>query len=188
MKYNSSHTNPMDWIEFHQIVNQLIEQLDNYQKKQKIKFDAVAPMLRSGGIPAIMIANKMQIIPIIPFQVKYNYDHGGVDTITPPICPKNLSASDTKDIVVTECNTYSGNSAQRAYELLSNSFPNANIHYTCVTKVYGGPEKIDGYKSYHVGKWTNEAFKDDAPDNCREGITIFPWETAEYELQDINNA
>ena len=117
MKYDVSHTNPMGWTEFHQTINKLIDGLKGDS------FDAVTPILRSGAIPATMIANKLQIIRTIPVQVKYNYEQ----------------------------------------------------------------KNIDGYDSYHVGQWTNEAFKNNAPQYCRECITIFPWETAENELADINS-
>jgi hypoxanthine phosphoribosyltransferase len=188
MKYDLSHTNPMSWDEFDRIASSLIDQLSTYQNKHHFKFDAVAPMLRSGGIPAVMIANKMQIIPMIPLQVKYNYDHGGVDTVIPPLCPLTLDENAVKNILVTECNTYMGTSSKLVVNLLNKKFPKADLHYACITKVYGGPQNIKGYKSYHIGCWTNEAFKDNAPNNCRPGITIYPWETAEYELEDINNA
>ncbi len=186
MKYNLSHTNKMEWDEFHNIVTSLIDKLSTLQKNNNFVFNAITPLMRSGAIPATMIANKMQIIPIIPLQVKHNYDHGGVDTIIPPICPLNIKKSAIKNILVVECNTYKGTSSKLTYTLLKNEFPDADIHYACVTKVFGGPERIDGYKSYHIGQWTNEAFKENAPKDARQGITIYPWETAEYELEDIN--
>ena len=188
MKFDMTHINQMNWEEFQNIIDSLIEKLTDYQTTHNFKFDAVVPMLRSGGIPATVIANRMQIIPVIPLQVKYNYDHGGVDVIIPPTCPENVSKDSIKNILVTECNTYSGQSAKLSYNLLHNAFPTSDLHYACITKVYGGPETIEGYKSYHVGKWTNEAFKDDAPEEYRKGITIYPWETPEFELEDINNA
>jgi hypoxanthine phosphoribosyltransferase len=171
----------MPWSEFQSIIDTIINALAPY------KFNAIAPILRSGAIPATMIANKLQIISTIPIQVKYNYEQKSIDVLQKPKCPENLKKEDIKNILVTECNTFSGNSAKKVLELLKNEFPHAKIHYACVTKVFGGPESIEGYESYTVGQWTNEAFKDEAPVYCREGITIYPWETAESELQDINN-
>lgn len=181
MQYNKSHANPMPWNEFHDIVNRLILDLKNYQ------FDAVAPILRSGAIPATMIANKLKIIKTIPVQVKYNYKSKVIDVIHAPKLPESSIKDDIKNILVTDCNTYSGGSAKKVYEMLRQEFPNAKIHYACVTKVYGGPDTIEGYDSYHIGQWTNEAFNDNAPNYCRRGITIYPWETVDYELEDINN-
>lgn len=178
----------MDWHEFHSIVNNLITKLTKYTQDNSIQFDAIAPILRSGAIPATMIANKMQIVPVIPVQVKYNYDSNCIDTLIPPLCPRNTNPEEFKNILVVESNTHTGGAATLVYELMNETFPNAAIHYTCTTKVYGGPKRIEGYKSYHYGCLTNEAFKDNAPHECREGITIFPWETVEFELGDINHA
>ena len=181
MKFTLEQTNPMTWNEFETIVNDLIKRVSIYP------FDAVAPILRSGAIPGTMIGNKLKIIKTIPVQVKYNYNLKIIDVIHPPKCPEHTDKTDLKNILVTDCNTSSGKSAKIVLDLLKQEFPLAKIHYACVTKVYGGSPLIEGYETYHVGRWTNEAFIDDAPDYCRNGITIFPWETAELELNDINN-
>jgi len=179
---NETHVNLMDWNEFHEIVKHLIGQLS----KMNIIFDAVTPILRSGAVPATMIANKLKIIPTIPVQVKYNYVDNCIDKIIPPVCPQNRNKEEIKNILVVDSNTYTGGSAGLVAQLLSEEFPDAKLHYVCVTKVFGGKETIEGYSTYTVGQLTNEAFRDDAPDDARYGITIFPWETAQYELDDIN--
>ncbi len=70
-------------------------------------------------------------------------------------------------------------------------YPTATIYYATVAKVYGGPENIDNAKEYFFGIQTNEYFKASANEEKRLGlrpkITIFPWETAAYELADINS-
>jgi hypoxanthine phosphoribosyltransferase len=187
VKFDLSHTNPMDWDEFQSIVNHVIDTLVRFQNDNDLTFDAVSPILRSGAIPATMIANKLQIIPSIPVQVKYNYDADSVDTIIAPQCPQNRHLEEIENILVVESNTYTGQSSRLVCKLLRETFPHAKIHYVCMTKVFGGPDITEDYDSYHYGRLTNEAFKDNAPDECREGITIYPWETAEFELEDINN-
>jgi hypoxanthine phosphoribosyltransferase len=182
MKYDLSHVNQMSWGEFHDIVRDIIQRL----QQTGIQFDACAPMLRSGAIPGTMIANKLKIIPVIPLQVKYNYNDHCVDTIIKPTVPNGLDVNKVGNILVTECNTYMGTSAFLVRNLLKSAFPNAKLHYVCVTKVFGGPQVIDGYDTYIWGKLTNEAFKVNAPADARSGITIYPWETPEYELDDIN--
>lgn len=156
----------------------------------KVKFDAIAPIMRSGAIPGMMIANKFQITQVIPLQLKYNYAQNCIDTLIPPILPKGLDKQG--HILVVDCNTYTGGSASQALHILKEALPDAHFHYACITKVYDGPETIEGYESYTYGQMTNEAFKAQKEDlgtlNLRDGITIFPWETIEFELADINNA
>ena len=52
-KYTTSDTNPMNYQEFEQIMEKLVQKI----KDSKIKFDAVVPILRNGAIPATIIAN-----------------------------------------------------------------------------------------------------------------------------------
>lgn len=186
--FNESHTNPMGWDEFHGLVNGLIEQLTDYQREQGIVFSAVAPMLRTGGIPAAMIANKMRIIPMVPLQLKYNYATRALAVMVAPAVPDGLDTTVPIHILVVEAHTSSGRAAQRAAELLHQALPHATLHYVSVTRVFGGPETLEGYASYHAGIATNEKFRDDAPAGTRPGIAIYPWETAAYELEDINAA
>ncbi len=181
-RYDISHTNPMGWDEFHHIVETVIARL----RASGVVFDAVVPLLRSGAIPAVMIANKLRIIPIIPLQLKYDYAAGMVAVKTPPVVPPGLDAAAPLNLLVVECNTNTGQSATQAQKLLAATFPAATLHYATVTAVFGGPTTLAGYAAYYIGTVANEAFKDDAPQTARAGITIFPWETAEYELDDIN--
>ncbi|MBI1327452.1 MAG: hypothetical protein GC136_07390 [Alphaproteobacteria bacterium] len=183
--YDISHTNQMSWEEFDSIVKNLIEQV-----KDK-KFDAIAPILRSGSIPATIIANKLKITSFIPLQLKYAYPEQDITVKIPPTIPTDINSQDPLKILVVECNTSSGKAARKAYELLHSTFPNSELHYACVTKVSLGsnaPETLTGYQAYYVGRHTNELFLEPDRTDLRHGITIYPWETAEYELEDINHA
>lgn len=190
MRYDETHTNRMDWAEFQNHVDTLIDKLNTYQDTHKINFDAVAPILRSGAIPATMIANKMRILPVIPLQVKYNYEGQKLSALITPICPVSLNKDDALNIMVVECNTCTNRSAVRVSEMLHETFPNADLHYVSVCKAYGNPDTFGTYKSFHYGRHSDELFlADDATKSelhLREGITIFPWETTEYELADVN--
>jgi hypoxanthine phosphoribosyltransferase len=176
----------MSWTEFDSIVSDVINTLKKVEQDNNFKFDAYAPLLRSGAIPGTMIANKMKIIPVIPIQVKNNYLDGCIDKVIEPICLNGLLIENIKNILVTECNTYMGRSASLVYKMLKEKFPVAIIHYACITRVFGGPKTIEGFETYTVGCITNEAFRDEAPKEARFGITVYPWETPEYELEDIN--
>ncbi len=175
-------TNPMNWEEFHSIIDQLIFKI----QKSNISFSATAPILRSGAIPATMIANKLQIIPMVPLQLKYNQQQNGVDVVIPPSTPKNLTAQKQTNILVVESNTNSGKSQRKAFDEIQKILPNAILHYACVTKAYRKETTKNNYTSEFVGCLTDENFEGTDEDNLRPGITVFPWETAEYELNDIN--
>ncbi len=182
--FTVNDTNPMGWREFQSIVDDLILRIH----KSNIIFSAIAPILRSGAIPATMIANKLQIIPMIPLQLKYNEAQDDIETIASPSIPNTISSKDEMNILVVETNTNSGQSARKALKELQTKLPNSKFYYACVAKAFRTNKTTSNYTSEFVGKMTDESFEatPEEKKNLREGITIFPWETAEYELNDIN--
>lgn len=187
--FDASHINPMGWDEFHALVRQLIKQLAAQQQQQGQAFAAVAPILRSGGLPAVMIANALRIIPMLPLQVKTAAGASQSDAaqlVLPPVVTPLLTPDAPHHLLIVECNTHTGQSARLAQQALRAIYPQAHLHYACVTKVFGGPPQIDGYDSYHAACLTNEAFRADAPATARAGITVFPWENPADELEEIN--
>jgi len=182
MIFDHSHINPMSWDEFDEIIDSIVQKI----KDSGIQYDAVTPILRSGGIPAMMIANKLKIIPTIPIQVKYKYNPTVVETLIEPQCPNNKPVNEIRNILVVDANTGSGQSAELVSSLVKQKFPNSKICFVTVTKVYKDENLIRGYDDCIYGRITNESFLDNAPDQARYGITIFPWEDANAELADIN--
>lgn len=188
MIFDKSHTHPMGWDEFDLIMQKLISDISVYRQEACVCFDAIAPILRSGSIPATIIGNKLQIIPTIPLQLKHVANE--LQVLLPPSVPTGIDPTAPLNILVVETNNCSGASAKLAYELLKKVYPQATMHYASVSKVFGYPDLLSAYKSRHFGVITNEAFR--ATDveakarNLRYGITIFPWETTEFELNAIN--
>lgn len=187
-------TNYMGWEEFGKILDTLIGKLDLYQKTHDIRFDIVAPIVRNGGIPAVAIANKFKITRFLPVQVKYVYgadNHARAELKQMLSLPKILQDVPEKpNILVCETNTGRGESAKKSVYIIREAYPAATIYYATVAKVYGGPDAFENVQEYFWGVQTNEFFKASDEEAGRLGlrpkITIFPWETAEFELADIN--
>lgn len=96
------------------------------------------------------------------------------------------------NILLCEGNTSSGSISVKAAKVLKEKYPEAQIYLATLTKVFGGPEKLEGVEHVFYGRLTNESFKASEEEivtlNIRKGITIFPWENADDELADINSA
>ena len=193
--YTINDTNHMDWVEFGEILNALIKKLDDYQKEHNMKFDMIAPILRSGGIPATAIANRFKIMRFLPVQVKYVYNENDPTKMEHKqmlALPEILQdIPDSPNILVCETNTGSGKSANKSIALIKEKYPTSTIYYATIAKVYGGPDNLEYVKEYFWGIQTNEYFKANYEETknlgLRSKITIFPWETAEFELSDINS-
>lgn len=190
-KYTLKDTNPMSWQEFGSILDSLFSSIQSDLESNQISVDAVAPVLRSGALPAAVLANKLEIIPMIPIQVKHNYQEQQLEQLLPVAKPLTPSFPSKPTILVCECNTFSGKSARAAASLLQTTFPEARLFYATVTKVYRSAEiDLSMFEKAFVGKHTNEGFEANqetaTKKELRPKITIFPWETAARELRDIN--
>lgn len=181
--FSQEDTNKMTYDEFGKIIDDLVSKIES----SGIKFEAVAPILRSGAIQGMMLAIKLKIFKVIPLGLKSNYETGEIDELfTVP----EVELRGNSNILICENNTYSGHTATKAIALLQRKYPKATLYYATIAKVYGGPESFDGIKDYFYGVKTNEMFKADQLEsvrlNLRPNITIFPWENTEDELKDIN--
>lgn len=182
--YTKDDTNPMSWAEYGAVVQTLLDKV----RASGVSFDAIALILRSGGIPGSTLAINLQITRIIPLQFKYMSDPARLET-------RNLEpaqpTTDRLNILICENNTSTGGTAQAAVAQLKRMFPQSKLHYATVAKIFGGPDSFEGIEGYYFGVQTNERFLASPAQmkqlSLRPGITLFPWEIAEHELQEINN-
>jgi len=194
-KYTIDDVNFMDWVEFGEVLESLIQKLDKYQLDHNIHFDIVAPILRSGGIPAAVIANRFGILRFLPVQVKYVYSESDPtksqlkQVLSLPEIFQDTPSS--PNILVCDCNTSTGESAKKSIAIIKDRYPDATIYNATVAKVFGGPDNLDNVKEYFWGVQTNEFFKADdvvvEKLGLRPKITVFPWETIGTELFEINS-
>jgi hypothetical protein len=181
----------MSWEEFGATVETLIGKIDAYQKKHKLTFDSVVPILRGGAIPATIIANHFGIGRMLPVHMGYRYN--GKDTsvkqrLTLPRFLEPLPPHPT--FLICETNTRRGRTATATIALLRRTFPTSTLYYATVARAYGGPETFEGIEEYFYGIQTNELFA--ATDaqckklTLRPRITLFPWEDPVRELAAVN--
>ena len=188
--YTEKDTNPMSWDEFDHLIDVLIEKINKYFNKQNQKVDVISQLHRTGGIIGSTLAIKMKIIPLLPVQFKYSYCPTKITQIisVPDIL---IDVPEDMNIILAEGNTSSGSVAKEAAKVIKAKYPKAKIFLATLTKVYSGFEELEGIEKVFYGTMTNEKFKASPEEvaklGLREGITIFPWESAKEELSDINN-
>jgi len=175
----------MRWSEYGAAVQTLLEKVH----ARGVFFDAIAPIMRSGGIPGNVLAIRLQITRIIPLQFKYKSDPARLESMNPIQLP---STNERLNILICENNTSTGRTALAASAHLKKMFPQSKLHYATVAKIFGGPDTFEGIENYYFGVHTNERFLA-SPAQMREfslrpGITLFPWEIVEHELKEINNS
>ena len=189
MNYTDRHVNPVSYAEFGLLVESLISKIQILIEKEKIQIDGVAPVLRSGGVAGSMIAVHFRVPVMFPLQFKYHYQPRALKQVLqlPPV-PDGLPRDPV--ILICENNTTSGKTARGAIDAVKQQIPHAKILYATVSKVFGGPDTIEGAEHYFYGICTNENFlatqDQEREMGLRPGIAVYPWEVISDELREMN--
>ncbi len=189
-KFTISDINPVSYEELGEFMDVLSSKIETYFRDKDEKIDIIVPLLRTGGITGGILSIRLRVLNVLPVQFKYFYNPTTIKQILS--LPEILTEiPESPNILLTEGNTSSGSIAKEAAKLLKQKYPNSKIYHATVSKVYGGPEKLDNIEEIFYSVLTNENFKADEKEiaelHIRKGITIFPWENAEDELRDINS-
>lgn len=181
--------NIISYSEFGDIINKLIDKLKNYEKKNNIKFDIVVPILRSGGVPGMIIAINLGITKILPVQFKYCYKP--VKLIKLLSAPKILQdVGNNPNILIVENHTSTGDTAKAVIKIINKQFSKSLICYATVIREYQSPIDLEGVKGYFWGQLNDEegvlSTKQQRLMNVREKILVYPWENPEVVIQEVN--
>jgi hypothetical protein len=190
INYTLADTNKMTYEEFGGLVDVLHTKISEYLKDKGTTIDLVSPVLRTGGVLGSMLAAKLRILPMLPVQFKYSYSPVELTQIisVPDILQK---IPDEPTILICEGNTSSGETAVNVIKLLKQKFPSSHLLYATVTQVYSEQVlELEGVDQIFYGVQTNENFSigDQEAERLglRKGITVFPWENAQEEIDDFN--
>ncbi|MEK7218517.1 MAG: phosphoribosyltransferase [Patescibacteria group bacterium] len=187
-KLISDNMNPMEWGEFGKAMDTLIRKLEKYMKDTGVKFNLIAPILRSGGIPGAMVAIHFNIVTMLPIQLKRL--PGSMEPVEVIVTKLNWGVPKDPVVLICENNTGHGTTARKAIRIMRQKYPEARLFYATVTKAYGGPDALDGVEEYFYGALTDELFVASAEDirkkHIRPNAVLFPWEILEEEVNETN--
>ena len=170
-------------------VDKLCDGLKKYLSDNKIKVDYICPVLRSGGIPAVYISNRLNIIKFLPFQVKhisYNDGRNTTEIIYNPL--NNIEINKTNPVfLVVEAVHSTGNSVKLCINEIRNKYPQAIILYVSLAKAYGSDNFKELVNYEDTGYYYNGKNQEHSKEECDElGIDyfhpLFPWEVLDMEL------
>lgn len=138
-----------------------------------------------GGILAI----KMKVVKMLPVQFKYYYNPVEIKQLME--IPEILVDIDNPiNVLLCDGNTGTGATAIKAAKIIKEKYPTAKIYLATITKVFNCSEKLEGIEEIFYSRMSEETHKASEQEkknyNLRSGITVFPWETAEDELKDVN--
>lgn len=179
----------ISYDEFLKYIDKLYAGLKKYIEDNNIKVDYICPVLRGGGVPAIYLSHKLNIIKFAPFQVKnvaYNDGRNECKILFNPL--DNLKIDKENPIfLVVECMHTTGYSAQLCINEIKKKYSSAIILYVAVTKAYGYKRFNDIVSYEDYGFYYNRRNREYSKEECKRleieyFSPLFPWENIDIEL------
>lgn len=180
---------PMSHEEFVQHIDKICCRLSKYIKDNEIKVDYICPILRSGAVPAVYIANKLNIVKFLPIQVKHVAYKNGDNKIELLFNPMNSVEIKKKEPVflIVEALQSTGTSVEICINEIKNKYNDAKILYVCLAKEYGSKnfKNITIYEDFEFYYNENNKFTKEECEklNIEYFNPVFPWEELEMQLE-----
>lgn len=154
---------------FKKYVLKLSREIEKYTTENNIRIDYVVPILRSGAVPAVYIANELNLIKFAPIQVKKIKQDGKYDHIVLLNSLKDLDKEKELNLLVVEGTFSSGETMNTALNEIKKTLPKVNILLACVC--VRGEESLpkDVQKSFYGFSL------------AREKLFVYPWELKEQK-------
>lgn len=171
-----SHKEYLSWV------NYLCAELKTFLAENNFKVDYVVPVLRSGAVPAVYIANRLNIVKFAPIQVKHVKRKDGAEGINLLLnaleCLKITKKSPV--FLVVEGSQSSGGSVALVIDEILKKYKNAKILYVCLVKNYNSQsfkDKVIFEAAAHLKGNSSESIEECENLNVDPYIPVYPWET-----------
>lgn len=154
---------------FKKYILKMTREIKKYTMDNNFRIDYVVPILRSGAVPAVYIANELNLIKFAPIQVKKIKQNGKYDHITLLNSLELLDKDRDWNLLIVEGTFSSGETTYTALKEIKKTLPNANILFSCVC--VRGEENLpkDVRKSFYGFSL------------AREKLFVYPWELKEQK-------
>lgn len=189
-KYKKGNYRVQSWDEYKGELNILTSKIVKYIDEEKIKVDAIVPILRGGNIPATFLSYTLNILTILPVQYKYFFVKDKCELRRIQEIDKKLIFKEDPVFLLIEGNHCYGNQAKYAAADLKAVFPKCRIIYGASNVDYNYQKVVKDAEVTLYGKLTN-CCKELTDKECEKlGIEykkelLFPWEKIEEEWEIV---
>lgn len=159
----------MSHEDFKKYCLKLSKEIDAYCVANKLRIDYVVPILRSGAVPAVYIANELNLIKFAPIQVKKIKQNGIYDHIVLLNTLEYLDKDKELLLLVVEGTYSSGDTVNTALDEIRKTLPKAKILFSTIC--------IRGKEN--MPKCIEQGFY--GLDLPREKLFTYPWESVEMK-------
>lgn len=185
--YKKEDFKQLSWDEYGKTLQEIYEKILKYVQENKIKIDAVIPILRGGAFPGAYLAFKFNLLTIFPVQYKYFFKNSKMELRQILSIPKT-NFPDKPVFLLVEQNHCFGLTGKTAAKDIKKDFPDCKIIYVADHMDYSY-QKNEYADVIFYGKLTNET-RAMSEEECKKvGIFpfsyLFPWESLEEEWKTV---
>lgn len=190
--YTEKDLDLISWKRIDEFVNKIYKDIYEFLSKNDLKIKYIIPIMRGGGIPAVIFSHLFNVIDMLPIQLKYNYETKKIDKKIDLEYVSNTQISDNECILLVEGNHVTGKTANMAVDLIRKKFgENVKIIYVSLTRDYTYRNSVNNV-CYTTWAMTTNETKELSQDECKKLninyslVSVYPWENIKEELKALN--
>lgn len=186
-KYTKSDFHKTSWQEYGSVMEKILKEVQSYIKKNKIKIDAVVPILRGAATLGAFLTYRLNLLRILPVQYKYFFVSKNKAELRQILfTPKKSMFKHNPTFLLVEGDQCYGNTVIDAAKELKKRFPKCKILLAsdCLDYTYRNSTK-DYVEKIFYGVYTNHC-EELSKGKCKKlkinpKPGLAPWETFEEE-------
>ena len=190
--YTEKDLDLISWDRIDGFVDKIYKDVIVHLDKNNLKIKYIIPIIRGGGIPAIILSHKFDVIDMIPIQLKHNNETNNIDKKIGLEHVENAKVDNNECILLVEGNHVTGKTANIAVDLIKDKFgTNVKIIYVSLTRDYTYKDSVKGI-CYTTWAMTTNEMKELSKEECEKLninynlVSVYPWENVEEELKELN--
>lgn len=190
--YTEKDLDLISWERIDDFIDKIYKDINNYLVKNSLKIKYIIPIMRGGGVPAIILSHKFDIVDMMPIQLKHNNETHNIDKKIGLEYIENAKVNNNECILLVEGNHVTGKTANIAVDIIKDKFgSNVKIIYVSLTRDYTYKDSVKGV-CYTTWAMTTNEMKELSEHECKELdinynlVSVYPWENVEEELKELN--
>lgn len=190
--YTEKDLDLISWQRIDNFVDKIYRDVKKYLNENNLKIKYIIPILRGGGIPAIMFSHMFDVIDMLPIQLKHNDETHKIDQKIGLEYIENIDIDENECVLLVEGNHVTGKTANIAVDLIKRKIgDNVKIIYISLTRDYAYRNSVKDVCYTTWAMATNE-MKELSEDECKKLninynlVSVYPWENVEEELSALN--
>ena len=159
---------------FKKYASKLSKEIAKYIAENNLRIDYVVPVFRGGAVPAVYIANELNLIKFAPIQMKKIKQNGKYDRILLLNSLKDLDREKNLNLLVVDDTVGAGDTLHTIVDEIRETLPKATILFACIF-LRDGTDLPENIQASFFGS-----------SMAREKVFVYPWEIKEQKETRID--